>query len=116
VELLAGAVALVLGALLFAGALADGDHPVWLGLVLGPLCALLAWLAIGGLVERVRARLDSEQAGLLSAYADAAALLLGAIAVFVPPVALLAIPVFVFLLVTGRRREGQKYAGLRILR
>ena len=115
-ELLAGALGLVLGALLFAGALADGDHPVWLGLVLGPLCALLAWLAIGGLVERVRARLDAEQAALLSAYADLAALVLGAIAVFVPPVALLAIPAFLFLLVSGRRREGEKYAGLRILR
>jgi hypothetical protein len=52
----------------------------------------------------------------LTAYADGAALLLAAIAVFVPPLALLAIPAFILLLVGGRRREGQKYAGLRILR
>jgi len=31
-------------------------------------------------------------------------------------VALLAIPGFVLLLMGGRRREGEKYAGLRILR
>jgi hypothetical protein len=116
VELLAGVVGLALGALLFAGALADNGHPVWVGLVFGPLCAVLAWLAVGGLVERVRTRLEPEQAALLTAYADGAALLLAAIAVFLPPVALLAIPAFFVLLAGGRRREGQKYAGLRILR
>jgi hypothetical protein len=115
-ELIAGVIAVVLGALLFAGALADNDHPVWVGLVFGPLCAALGWVAVGGLVERVRARLEPDQAALLTAYADIAALLLAAIAVFVPPLALLAIPAFVVLLLGGRRREDQKYAGLRILR
>jgi hypothetical protein len=116
VELLAGLIGVALGALLFAGALADNGHPIWIGLVFGPFCAALGWLAIGGLVERVRARLQPEQAALLTAYADAAALILAALAVFVPPLALLAIPAFFLLLAGGRRREGQKYAGLRILR
>jgi hypothetical protein len=116
IEIGAGIIGLALGALLFAGALADGGAAIWVGLVFGPLCAALAWLAIGGLVERVRTRLHPDQAALLTAYADGAALLLAAIAVFVPPVALLAIPAFVLLLARGRRREGQKYAGLRILR
>jgi hypothetical protein len=115
-EILAGVVGLAFGALLFAGALADGGEAVWVGLLFGPLCAALGWLAVGGLVERVRARLEPEQAALLTAYADGAALLLVAIAVFVPPLSLLAIPAFILLLVGGRRREGQKYAGLRILR
>ena len=115
-EILAGVVGLAFGALLFAGALADGGEAVWVGLLFGPLCAALGWLAVGGLVERVRARLEPEQAALLAAYADGAALLLAAIAVFVPPLALLAIPAFILLLLGGRRREGQKYAGLRILR
>ena len=82
----------------------------------GPLCAALAWLAVGGLVERVRARLEPDQAALVTAYADGAALILAAIAIFVPPLAFLAIPGFVVLLLGGRRREGEKYAGLRILR
>ncbi len=115
-EILAGVLGLALGGLLFAGALADNGHDAWVGLVFGPLCAALGWLAIGGLIERVRARLAPDQDALLTAYADGAALLLAAIAVFVPPVALLAIPAFVVLLAGGRRREGQKYAGLRILR
>ena len=56
-------------------------------------CApLLGWIAIGGLVERVRTRLEPDQAALLTAYADGAALILAAIAVFVPPLAYLAIP------------------------
>lgn len=115
-ERLSGLVGVVFGALLFAGALADNGHPVWIGLVLGPICAALAWLAIGGLVERVRARLAGDESALVTVYADAVALLLAAIAVFVPPLALLAIPAFVLLLLGGRRREGEKYAGLRILR
>jgi hypothetical protein len=115
-ELLAGLIGMVLGALLFAGALLDNGHPGWIGLVFGPLCAALAWLAVGGLVERVRARLELDQAALVTAYADGAALILAGIAIFVPPLAFLAIPGFVILLLRGRRREGEKYAGLRILR
>ena len=115
-DVLAGLIGMALGALLFAGALADNGHEVWIGLLFGPFCALLGWIAIGGLVERVRTRLQPDQAALLTAYADGAALLLAAIAVFVPPLAYLAIPGFVLLIVRGRRREGQKYAGLRILR
>ena len=115
-ELFAGVMALVLGALLFAGALMDNAQEAWIGLVFGPLCAALGWLAIGGLVERVRGRLEPAQAALVTAYADGAALILAAIAIFVPPLALLAIPGFVVLLLGGRRREGEKYAGLRILR
>jgi hypothetical protein len=115
-EIFAGVVGLALGTLLFAGALYDDGQPYWIGLAFGPLCVALAWLAIGGLVERVRARLPLDQAALITAYADAAALILAAIAIFVPPLALLAIPGFVVLLLGGRRREGEKYAGLRILR
>ena len=115
-ELFAGLIGLAFGALLFAGALADNGHPTWVGFVFGPLCAALGWVAIGGLVERVRARLTPDQAALVTAYADGAALILAAIAIFLPPLAYLAIPGFVVLLLGGRRREGEKYAGLRILR
>ncbi len=116
VELFAGVVGIVLGALLFAGALADGGEEGWIGLVLGPLCAALGWLAVGGLVERARRRLEGGAAALLTVYADIAALVLAAIAIFVPPLSFLALIGFVLLLLGGRRREGEKYAGLRILR
>ncbi len=116
VEIFSGVVGLVLGAMLFAGALASGDTDSWPGLVAGPICALLGWRAVGGLVERVRGRLEGGAAALLTAYADAVALVIAAVAIFVPPASLLAIAAFIFLLVGVRRREGEKYAGLRILR
>ena len=116
VTVAAGLAGLALGGLVFAGALADGGHDAWPGLVAGPLCAALGWLAVGGLVERARSRLDDSAAALLTAYADAGALMLAAIAIFVPPVSILALIAFVVLLARGRRREGEKYAGLRILR
>jgi|SRR5688500_11588036 len=115
-DVLALLLGLALGALLFAGTLADNGHETWIGLLFGPFCAALGWVAIGGLIERVRNRLEPDQAALLTAYADGAALLLAAIAVFVPPLGYLAIPGFILLLLGGRRREGEKYAGLRILR
>jgi hypothetical protein len=116
VELVSGALGLVLGAMLFAGALADGGSESWPGLVGGVICAFLGWRAVGGLIERARRRLEGGAAALLTAYADGAALLLAAIAIFLPPVSILAILAFVVLLFTGRRREGEKYAGLRVLR
>jgi hypothetical protein len=116
VELFSGLVGIVLGAMLFAGALADGGSEAWPGLVGGVVCAALGWRAVGGLVERARGRLEGGAAALLTAYADAAALVLAAVAIFLPPASILAIVAFVVLLLSGRRREGEKYAGLRVLR
>ncbi len=115
-QLLSALLGVVLGALLFAGAMADGGEPAWIGLVAGPLCALLAWRAVGGLVERARSRLDAGAAALLSVYADAAAVLIAVAAVFLPPVSFLVLIAFVVLLVRAGRRADEKYAGLRILR
>ena len=107
----------VLGALLFAGSLAEGGHaaPV-IGIVAGVLVAVLAYAGVGGLLERAGQRLDDSAAGFLVVFADAAALVLAAIAIFLPPVAFLALVAFVVLLVRGRRDSDTKYAGLRILR
>src|SRR5215211_1389939 len=80
VEIFSGVAGIVLGALLFAGALADGGTDAWPGLIAGPICAFLGWRAIGGLVERARQRLDGAAAALLTAYADGLALVVAAIA------------------------------------
>ena len=116
VELFSGTMGLVLGAMLFAGALADGGTASWPGLIAGAVCAALGWRAVGDLLERTRARLDAGPAALLTAYADIAALVLAAIAIFLPPASILMIAAFLVLLSGGRRREGEKYAGLRVLR
>jgi hypothetical protein len=65
---------------------------------------------------RVRARLDAGAAGLLPLYREALALAAAGLSVLFPPLALIVIAGLVFLLFGGRRREGEKYAGLRILR
>ncbi|MBA3437149.1 MAG: DUF4126 domain-containing protein [Thermoleophilaceae bacterium] len=111
-----GVIAVVLGALLFAGSLAAGNRSAILGIVAGILCAALAYAAVSGLLERARRRLEEGAAALLTAYADAAALVLAAIAIFVAPVAFLALGAFAVLLVRGRGQGDRKYAGLRILR
>jgi hypothetical protein len=115
-RLVLGAVAVVLGALLFAGSLARGHYAAWPGIIGGVLCAAVAILATVPLLARVRTRLDREAAGTLSAYAEGVALLLAVLSVVAPPVGLVGFGWLAWLALAGRRREGQKYAGLRILR
>jgi hypothetical protein len=105
-----------LGALLFAGTLDDHHATWWPGLIGGLLCAVLAGAAVRDLFTRTRARLDREAAAALPVYAEGVAVVLAALSILIPPVSLIAIGFFVWLLAGGRRRSGEKYAGLRILR
>ncbi|MCW3041572.1 MAG: hypothetical protein JWM31_3477 [Solirubrobacterales bacterium] len=109
-------VAAVLAALEFAGQLDDRFDVWWPGLLAGPLLALLAALAASGLFGRVRARLDAATQATLPAYAEVIAVAIAALSVLAPPVGLVAVAGAVFLVRGGKRREGEKYAGLRILR
>ncbi len=105
-----------LGALLFAGALDDGHDVWWPGLVGGVLCAAFVSTVVRALMTRTRVRLDAAAAAALFLYAEAAALVLAGLSVLLPPVGLVGLVFFVWLRAGGRRREGEKYAGLRILR
>jgi len=110
------AVAVVLGALLAAGSLADRGHSIIPGVVLGAAAALLGFLAARSLFGRVRRRLDSEAAGALPIYAEGAALAAAGLSILFPPLALLVVGGLGWMLSGGRRREGEKYAGLRVLK
>ena len=109
------AIALVLGALEAAGSMADRGNPVALGAVVGLACAALGFFAVRPVIARVRRRLGAE-AGLLPFYAEAAALAAAGLSILFPPLAVLVVAGLVWLLAGSRRRQGEKYAGLRILR
>jgi CDP-diglyceride synthetase len=110
---------LALGALLFAGSLqARGTqhYAAWPGWIGGVLCAAVALFATQPLFARVRARLDPGAAAAVPLYAEAAAVVLAALSVVAPPVGVIGLLALGWLWLASRRREGQKYAGLRILR
>lgn len=111
-QVVSGGVAALLG----AGSLADHGGPVAAGIVAGVLAAILALVAVPPLFARVGARLDEGAASLLPAYREGLALAAAGLSVLFPPLALLIVAGLVVLLAGGRRREGEKYAGLRILR
>ncbi len=107
---------LVLGALFFAGSLARGDYTVWPGFVGGVVCAAIGTAATVPLLRRVRGRLDQSTAKALPAYAEGGALALAVLSVLAPPIGLIGLLLLLWLLIAGRGRGEQKYAGLRILR
>jgi uncharacterized protein DUF4126 len=110
------AAGLALGALMFAGALAQDRYSTWPGLIGGVVCAALAVAATRPLLVRVRDRLDPQAAAAVPLYAEGAGLAVAVLSVLAPPAGLLALLLLAWLLLAGRKREDQKYAGLRILR
>jgi hypothetical protein len=109
-----------LGALLCAASIDDRHATWWYGLIIGAAVAYLASTVSRAIFGRVRARFanagDSQAAAALPFYGEAAGLVVAGASILFPPLALVAIGFLVALLITGRRRGDQKYAGLRILR
>jgi hypothetical protein len=85
-------------------------------LIVGALAAGLGFAAARSFFGRVRARLDRDAQGALPLYAEASALLGAGLSILFPPLAILVVAALAWLLLGGRRRAGEKYAGLRILR
>jgi hypothetical protein len=109
-------IAVVLGALQGAASLADNDYAVVPGIVAGAAAATLGFFAARSLFGRVRRRLDPEAQSVLPLYGEGAALGAAGASILFPPLAILVLAGLAWLLAGGRRREGEKYAGLRILR
>ena len=106
----------VLGALLCGGAISAAQQQGWIGLLVGAACAALGFFAVARLLARARARATPSAAPLFAIYADVIALVVAAVAIFAPPLALVALVAFVVLVVRSRSERGRKYEGLRILR
>jgi hypothetical protein len=110
------AIAVVLGALQGAGSLADHDQPIVPGIVAGVAAATLGFFAARSLFGRVRRRLDADSLSVLPLYGEGAVLAAAGASILFPPLAILVLAGLAWLLAGGRRRAGEKYAGLRILR
>jgi hypothetical protein len=112
--------AFVIGALEFAGALADEGYAAGPGLAAGAVCALVGFVAarafFGRATERARSGGEEQAASLVELFAQGAALLLAVVAVLAWPVSWIAFAFALWVLLLRRRRAGQKYEGLRILR
>jgi hypothetical protein len=113
---LLGTYTVVLGLLYAAGSMADHGNSIVPGVIAGTLCAFLGFVTARDLLTRTRKRLDAEAANALTLYAEGAGLLAAGASVLFPPLAVLVIAGLLALLLGGRRRAGEKYAGLRILR
>jgi hypothetical protein len=107
---------MVIAALLFAGALAQNHYAWWPGIIGGLICAGVGVLATRPLLARVRTRLDREAAGALPVFTEAVALAGAALSVLAPPVGIVLLAFLLWLLLAGRGRGEQKFAGLRVLR
>ena len=109
-----------IAALLFAGSLADHgrDSAGWIvvAVAAGIAVAALGNAAVRDLAARTAERLDAAARRALPLWFEGVALVLAALSIAVPPVALVVLPFLVWLLLGGRKREGGKYAGLRVLR
>jgi hypothetical protein len=118
--LLFGVCAVAIGALEFAGTLADEGYAAGPGYPAGVVCAAAGFLAARAFFGRAAARArgggEEEAASLVDLFAQGAALLLAVLAVLAWPVSWLAFAFAIWVLLVQRRRAGQKYEGLRILR
>jgi hypothetical protein len=104
-----------IGAAVFASALNSSDHPIWPGLLLGPVCAILAFALAASLVAGA-ARRRGAAAGALAVYVILAGLIVAGLALVVAPVSLVVLVAVIALVLARRGREGRKYEGLRVLR
>jgi hypothetical protein len=70
----------------------------------------------GDFFGRVARRLDADARAALAVYKDGSSLGIAGLSILVPPISILVLAAMALLLVRGRRRDDEKYAGLRSLR
>jgi len=125
-EMLRGPITALLaaaGAIAFAASLAEEGETAWWGLIAGAIVTgLAAWVAMGileGAIVRAEAAgteaADDATNTLIIAFAFGG-VVLAAVSLYVPPVSLVAFATLAALAIGRRRRAGEKYEGLRILR
>src|SRR3954447_25959776 len=108
----------VAGALLFAGSLADGGETSWPGLLAGAVIGFIGYLGLGRLFGRATQRLFAagDSGTLLGLGRDLLTIVLCVLCVLIDPLGYVVLAAAIVLAITSRRRAGEKYEGLRILR
>jgi len=108
----------IAGALLFAGSLADGGETSWPGLIAGAIVGFIGYLALGRLFMRANQRLlaAGDPGVVLGLGRDLLTVALTVIVVLTNVVGYVVLAAALVLMLTARRREGEKYEGLRVLR
>ena len=106
------------GALVFTASLAAGDETAWPGLVGGALLGFVGYLAFARLFMRANRRLAAagDPGTLLGLGRDSLTVGLCVLVILADVAGYLVVLAALVLLMTARRREGEKYEGLRILR
>ena len=109
-------------AVLFGGIYGAGSYDQhastwWPGAVAGIAAAVLAWAALTPLVSGARQRLagEADSSMVLLAVIEFAAVVAAFLSLIFPPLAVIALIAVLVLLVRGRKKAGDSYAGLRTL-
>ncbi len=102
-------------AALFANALHSSGHPLWPGLIAGPICAALAF-ALAASVVAGASRRQGAGAITLAGYVTFAGFVVAGLALVVAPVSLAGLALVIALVLARRSRERRKHEGLRVLR
>jgi len=113
-----------IGAICFAASLAEDSHVAWPGLILGAaataFAAGISFSVLDGAIARAKGSepgsREADAANALIVAFATAGIVLAAVSLFAPPVALVALVALIWLALGRRRRAGEKYEGLRILR
>jgi cytochrome b561 len=113
-----GMLAAAMGALTFAASLAAGGHASWPGIVAGAILGFIGFLAFARLFMRATERLQvaGDSGTLLGLGRDALGIAISVSVVFVGVIGYAVVAAALLLLAGTRRREGEKYQGLRVLR
>ena len=116
-SLTTGIASVTLGALLFAAVLSAQGYSPLPGIVAGAAVAatgrFTASVFTAGAARRVQKATAQK---LFIVYLEPVAVVIAILAILIPPVSVLPIAAFAFVLVTTRKRKASKFEGLRILR
>lgn len=114
------AFAAAIAAIAGAASLAEEGEPALVGFLVGGLLGLGASLLAGDVLAGAQRRAAADEAagtaGTLTQIFALAGIVIAVLALFVPPASLLVLVALLALAATRRRRAGEKYEGLRVLR